>query len=87
MTDDGRQAQPSSPRSGGHWLRSRNALALLGFLVVTGFFLVTEHAAHGFGVLPFLLLLACPFLHLFMHGGHGGHGGYGCSPGADESQR
>jgi hypothetical protein len=21
------------------------------------------------------LLLACPFMHMFMHGGHGGHGG------------
>jgi hypothetical protein len=26
-------------------------------------------------VLPFLILLACPFLHFFMHKGHGGHGG------------
>jgi hypothetical protein len=25
-------------------------------------------------VLPFLLILACPLLHMFMHGGHGGHG-------------
>jgi hypothetical protein len=24
--------------------------------------------------LPFLLLLACPLMHLFMHHGHGGHG-------------
>ena len=29
------------------------------------------------GVLPWLLLLACPFLHVFMHGGHRGHGGAG----------
>jgi hypothetical protein len=21
-------------------------------------------------------LLACPLMHLFMHGGHGGHGGH-----------
>jgi hypothetical protein len=28
-------------------------------------------------VLPWLFLLACPFLHLFMHGRHGsGHGGH-----------
>jgi hypothetical protein len=26
--------------------------------------------------LPFLFLLACPLLHLFMHGGHGSHGGH-----------
>ena len=55
--------------------RSRSSLALVGFLIVAGFFLVTEHRAHLFGILPFLLLLACPFLHYFMHGGHGGHSG------------
>ena len=48
-----------------------------GFLLIAGFFLQTEHRAHLFGILPFLLiLLACPLLHLFMHGGHG-HGGHG----------
>lgn len=55
--------------------RSRSSLALVGFLIVAGFFLVTEHRAHLFGILPFLLLLACPLLHYFMHGSHGGHGG------------
>jgi hypothetical protein len=28
------------------------------------------------GVLPYLLILACPLMHLFMHRGHGGHGGH-----------
>jgi len=50
-------------------------LALLGFLAIATFFLFTEHRAHFFGILPYLLLLACPLLHLFMHGKHGGHGG------------
>ena len=62
------------PQLGG-FLRSRTGLALLAFLAVAGFFLVTEHTAHFFGVLPFALLLLCPLLHLFMHGGHGGHSG------------
>ena len=52
-------------------------LALLGFLAIAVFFLFTEHRAHFFGILPYLLLLACPLLHLFMHGKHGGHGGGG----------
>ena len=39
--------------------------------VVLGFFLFTEHRAHLFGVLPFLLVLLCPLMHLFMHHGHG----------------
>ena len=55
----------------------RSSLVLIGFLIVAGFFLATEHRAHVFGILPFLLLLACPVMHLFMHGGHGGHGGRG----------
>ena len=51
----------------------RGRLALLGFLAIAAFFLATEHTAHLFGWLPFLLLLLCPFLHLFMHAGHGDH--------------
>jgi hypothetical protein len=46
-------------------------LAFCGFLVIAAFFLLTEHRAHVFGILPYLLLLACPLLHLFMHRGHG----------------
>ena len=58
------------------WWRSRSGIVLLGFLAVAAFFLLTEHTAHVFGALPWLLLLACPLMHLFMHGGHG-HGGHG----------
>lgn len=47
---------------------------LWGFLAVIAFYLITEHTAHLFGILPYLLLLACPLMHLFMHGRHGGHG-------------
>jgi hypothetical protein len=28
------------------------------------------------GVLPYLVFLACPLIHLFSHRGHGGHGGH-----------
>lgn len=41
------------------WWRQPFLLVLVGFLTVGGFFLVTEHAAHVLGVLPFVLLLAC----------------------------
>ena len=44
-----------------------------GFVAIAGFFLLTEHSAHLLGILPYLLLAACPLLHLFMHHGHGGH--------------
>lgn len=41
-----------------------------GFLLVAGYFLITEHRAHVVPYLPFLLLLACPLMHLFHHRGH-----------------
>ena len=34
------------------------------------FYLLTEHRAHLFGWLPFLILLSCPLMHIFMHHGH-----------------
>ena len=74
--------QPRTGREPGHeaprrfWC-SRYAI---GFAVIgsaAAYFLLTEHLAHVIGALPYLLLLACPLMHVFMHGGHGGHGGDG----------
>ena len=44
-------------------------------LSIISFYLVTEHTAHLLGALPWLILLACPFIHIFMHRGHE-HGGH-----------
>jgi hypothetical protein len=57
-----------------NWLSSRGNILLLVLLGIVGVFLFTEHRAHVFGFLPYLLLLACPFIHMFMHRGHGKHG-------------
>lgn len=54
--------------------RSPAGSALLVAIAVGGFYLVTEHTAHLFGTLPYLFLLACPLIHVFMHRGHGHHG-------------
>ncbi|ATP08131.1 MULTISPECIES: DUF2933 domain-containing protein [Aeromonas] len=54
----------------GFW-RSRTGVAFIIIGSVAGYFLVTEHWAHFMGALPYLLLLACPLMHVFMHGGHG----------------
>jgi hypothetical protein len=54
--------------------RSPSGIAFSVFLAVAGFFLLTEHTAHVMGALPYLLLLACPIMHLFHHRGHH-HGG------------
>lgn len=54
---------------------ARSKLVMIGFLLVIAYFLWTEHRAHVIQFLPFLLLAACPLMHIFMHGGHGhGHG-------------
>jgi len=56
----------------------RSSALMLGFcllLAIAAFFLWTEHRAHLLGILPYLLLLACPFIHLFMHRGHGRRSG------------
>ncbi|MFT3859112.1 MAG: DUF2933 domain-containing protein [Aquabacterium sp.] len=64
--------------------RSPAGLALLVALVIGGFFLVKEHTAHLLGALPYLLLLACPLMHVFMHRGHGHQ--HGSSRRTDDEQ-
>jgi hypothetical protein len=53
---------------------ARIGLVFAGFAIVAGAFLFTEHRAHVLGLLVWLPLLACPLMHLFMHGGHHHHG-------------
>ena len=53
-TDDAR-GRDDRPRS---WWLSPVGLVTFGFLGVGGFFLITEHTAHVFGALPWLLLAA-----------------------------
>ena len=48
--------------------------AAIASLVVLGALLVADHWNHVVSALPYLLLLACPLMHLFMHGGHHHHG-------------
>jgi len=65
-------------RGSGFWW-SRTGLVTVAFLTIGAFFLVSEHRAHLIPWLPWLILLACPLLHVFMHGGHGGDGSSGSS--------
>ena len=77
-----RSAQPE----GSFWT-SRAFLICAGFLVIGGILLWTEPLAHALGFLPYLLILACPLMHMFMHGGHGGHGGHSHHQQPDERSR
>lgn len=50
---------------------TRYAIGLIVLGGIAAYFLLTEHLAHVIGALPYLFLLACPLMHIFMHGGHG----------------
>lgn len=67
------------------WWQTKMGMVLIGFLAVAGFFIATEHTAHLYGALPYLLLLACPLMHLFMHGGHGHHGSHQAGSSGDKA--
>ena len=76
------------PGNGGA-MKSKANIALAVFFIIAAFFLVTEHRAHltgWFSYWPYLLLLACPLMHIFMHGGHG-HGGHESSNAPDQSTK
>lgn len=50
--------------------------AFWAFLAIAALFLLSEHRVHVLGWLPWLILLACPLLHFFMHRGQGGGHGH-----------
>lgn len=86
MRGENRLMDAKDQSRSGSWFRSGSSLVLLGFMAIIGFFLVTEHRAHLLGILPYLLLLACPLLHWLMHGGHGSHSG-SHRPGSDGEEK
>ena len=55
--------------------KSYRGKAVLGLAVLLGGYFVIWHSAHVAAVLPFLVLAACPLMHIFMHKGHGHHHG------------
>ena len=57
-------------------LSPRAKWAFAVFAIIGGVFLFAEHRAHVLPYLPWLILLACPLMHFFMHGRRGGHGGH-----------
>lgn len=53
----------------------RSALLIAGWILaaIAASYVLVAHRAHALEWLPFALLLACPLMHIFMHGRHGHH--------------
>ena len=61
------------------FLESTTGLLACLAVAAVGGWLLWSHTGHVLWALPYLLLLACPLMHL-MHRGHAGHGaGHGQS--------
>lgn len=60
--------KPSCP-----WWKSPMCIVALLALAALGLYLIIAHKQHVLGALPFLVILACPLMHLFMHKGHKNH--------------
>ncbi|WP_456297546.1 DUF2933 domain-containing protein [Aromatoleum toluclasticum] len=69
-------AHDTSPGTATAKMSQRSKWVFGGFAAIALVLLAFEHRVHLAGWLPWLILLACPLMHVFMHGGHG-HGGHG----------
>lgn len=79
--------QPDNNSGAPSFWRRPAGMALATAALIVGFYLLREHWGHILGYWPYLLLLACPLMHL-MHGhGHGGHGGQRQAPGRTNNDK
>jgi hypothetical protein len=65
----------SGPNGRANWSRINQWLLWIGLAAAVAW-LFFGHREHVLKLAPFLILLACPLMHLFGHGGRGGHGGH-----------
>lgn len=76
-------SEHAAPQAGRSFWTSRAFVVFLGFAAIALVLLWKEHSAHILGAIPYLFLLACPLMHIFMHGGHGHHHGHNAKPEAE----
>ena len=61
-------------RSIGSRLKSPAGIFMLVAAAIGLYYLLTEHLTHFTQALPYMILLACPLMHVFGHKhGHAGH--------------
>ncbi len=52
------------------WWRTPFGMLCTAIFLIALFILIRDHAAHMGNYWIWLILLACPLMHVFMHGGH-----------------
>ena len=52
------------------WWKKPKGIIIMLFLAAVGLYLIVVHKQHVIGALPFLVILICPLMHMFMHKGH-----------------
>lgn len=69
-------SSPHSANTPPTFWRSKTGVALGMLLVIALLHLAREHYGHMLGLLPYMILLLCPLMHVFghHHGGHSHHG-------------
>lgn len=55
------------------WFLSWRGVVLTVVLAAVSYYLLTVHKEHLALALPYIILLACPLMHIFGHGSHGHH--------------
>lgn len=53
------------------WYKTPFGILALVLFAGAAYSIWTEHRVHLYNLLPLLLILVCPLMHLFMHGNHG----------------
>jgi hypothetical protein len=56
----------------GYWT-TLHGLATIALVGTALYFLLVEHGPHVLPYVPFLVILLCPLMHLFMHKDHSAH--------------
>ena len=69
------EAEPGPPGRAESSSRVRRVFWV--FVGLAAVLLIAEHRLHVLGYVPWLILLACPLMHVFMHRGHGHKGNQG----------
>ena len=64
------QAEPPQPTGMSRRTKLWLATSVLLVLAAACYWLGVEHQSHVFKALFWMLILACPLMHLFGHGGH-----------------